>query len=442
VKRDRKRLDAGVAIEFIHELHWGDIPAEVQRRVAWLFVDFAAVSIAGRTVPAARIAADYASSAHAGNEATALVDGRRLSLVGAALANGVLANALDWDDGHRLTKGHPGAVVIPAALAAAELIRASPEELTTAIVVGYEVAIRAGISQHANSTEYSASGSWGSLGAAAAVSRLLQLDNETTRRALSLAEYHSPIAPMMRSVSAPAMTKDATGWGALIGTSSALLADAGFTATEARVLSDRCWFDLGGRWEAMNVYVKPYPCCRWSQPAIAAAAHLRRTSHFAPSDVSGMTIATFAAAAAQMRRRPTTTEEAQYNLIWPTANALLRGDFGVDDATGNFQDRAVCAIHARTRVTVDAEMTAEFPARRVASVEVDLRDGRSLHSGPTEAPGEPEDPKWEAVVVSKANRFLESLRGPRLDECAALTAADCEPSSVAELVDALGVSLA
>jgi 2-methylcitrate dehydratase PrpD len=420
------RLDAGAAIEFVRELQWDDVPADVQRRVAWLFVDFAAVSIAGRTVPAATVAADYASSAHAGNEATALVDGRRLSLVGAALANGVLANALDWDDGHRLTKGHPGAVVIPAALAAAELIRASPEALMTAMVVGYEVAIRAGISQHANSTEYSASGSWGSLGAAAAVSRMLELDTKTAQRALSLAEYHSPIAPMMRSLSAPAMTKDATGWGALIGTSSALLADAGFTATEARVLSDRCWLDLGDRWETLDVYVKPYPCCRWTQPAIVAALQLRREPDFAASDVSGVTIATFAAAAAQTRCRPTTTEEAQYNLVWPTASALVRGEFSVDDALGNFRDEAVCAIHARTRVAVDAEMTAAFPARRVASVEVDLRGGRSLRSGPMEAPGEPEDPGWEAVVESKANRFLESS----------------ERSSVSEVVDELGVRLA
>ena len=62
---------------------------------------------------------------HPAPEAVALFDGRRVGAPGAAFANGVLANVLDFDDGHRLTKGHPGAVVIPAALAVGQLVDAS-----------------------------------------------------------------------------------------------------------------------------------------------------------------------------------------------------------------------------------------------------------------------------------------------------------------------------
>ena len=120
--------------EFATGLTWADVPAAVQRRLAWLTLDLATVSVAARELPSVAIAADYASSVHAGIEATALLDGRGLAAPGAAFANGVLANALDFDDGHRITKGHPGAIVIPAALAAAESRGASCEEFLAAVV--------------------------------------------------------------------------------------------------------------------------------------------------------------------------------------------------------------------------------------------------------------------------------------------------------------------
>jgi 2-methylcitrate dehydratase PrpD len=132
-------------IDFIRKLRWADVPPLVQRRAGFLLADHAAVAVAGRAAPASRIAADYASQAHAGGEAVALLDGRRLGVLGAAWSNGALANALDTDDGHRITKGHPGAIVIPAALATAQLADAPLERFLAAVVVGYEVAIRAAL---------------------------------------------------------------------------------------------------------------------------------------------------------------------------------------------------------------------------------------------------------------------------------------------------------
>jgi 2-methylcitrate dehydratase PrpD len=129
---------------FARELSWADVPSHVQRQLGLLLLDHAAICEGGRLAPASRIAAEHASEIYGGDAATSLLDGRRLSVPGAAWANGVLANALDFDDGHRLTKGHPGAIVIPAALAVVEHVGASVEELYASILVGYEVAIRAG----------------------------------------------------------------------------------------------------------------------------------------------------------------------------------------------------------------------------------------------------------------------------------------------------------
>ena len=155
-----------------------------------------------------------------------LCDGRRVAAPGAAFANGVLGNSLDIDDGHRVTKGHPGAIIIPVAMAAAESRGATCEEFLLAALIGYEVAIRAGIELHAREADYHASGAWGSLGAAVACARLFGLDSARLGHAVNIAEYHAPIADMSRAVTDPAMTKDAVGWGAFMGMSSALLAEA------------------------------------------------------------------------------------------------------------------------------------------------------------------------------------------------------------------------
>jgi 2-methylcitrate dehydratase PrpD len=404
-------LLAAELAEFALGLRWDDVPADARRRLAWLLLDHAAVVVAGRPAPASAIAADFASAANGGNDATALLDGRRLSAPGAAWANGVLANVLDYDDGHRITKGHPGAMVIPAALAAAEATGAELPQLLEAVAVGYEIAIRVGIRQHDREATYHASGSWGSLGAAAAAGRLLGLDADQLRHALGLAEYHAPIALIMRSVADPAMTKDACGWGAQLGISSAMLAARGYTALASTFLSEGPPLGLGEVWMMRETYVKPYPCCRWTQPAIAAAVTVQNGSPIPAADIETVTIHTFEAAEPLSRRRPRTTEEMQYSLIWPVAVALVDGDFDVDGVLGEFTSEDVATVARRTDVVVDGAMTAAFPARRRTRVLVRLRSGDELDSGVVEAPGEPDDPAWEAVVERKARYYLGARDG-------------------------------
>jgi len=380
-------------IAFVHELTWNDVPEDVRARIHLLQRDLVASSLAGRETPAALVAADYAANQHPGAEANALLDGRRLSVTGAAWSNGVLANALDFDDGHRLVKGHPGANVVPAALAAAEAVGATITEYLTAVVVGYEVALRAGLCLHAQSRDYHASGAWGAVGAAAACARLLSLDDSATRHALGLAAYHAPLAPIMRSVAQPAMTKDACGWGAMLGASSALLAAGGFTALDCTLVGE----DLGARWQIRDVYVKRFPCCRWSQPAIAAALALRADPAFDPSSITRVRVRTFAAAGALARGAPRTTEEAQYSIVWPVAVALTRGAFGVGDVLGDaLEDVSVARLASSVEIETAPELEAEFPDRRLAQVTVD-----GYCSDVVEAPGEPNDPGWRDIVDAK-----------------------------------------
>jgi 2-methylcitrate dehydratase PrpD len=389
--------------EFIAGFRIGDLTTAARDRLGLLLADMAAVCAAGRSAPAARIAADHAVAVHPGGDATLLADGRRAGAVGTAFANGVLANVLDFDDGHRLTKGHPGAIVIPGALAVAQLVDATPTELLEAVVVGYEVSIRAGIALHERDHAYHASGAWGAVGVAAACARLLGLDQSATVSALGLAEYHAPIAPMMRSCAEPRMTKDACAWGASLGVESALLAARGFTAVRGEFpdAGPDGLDGLGDRWRLLELYIKAYPCCRWSQGAIAAALAATGDRALAPDDVRRVSVRTFAAADGLAKVIPESTEEAQYSLLWPLASALARGRFGVAEVLGPFTDPAVLAMFERIEIEVDPELTAVFPARRLTAVQIELTSGERLAAGPLEAVGEPDDPGLTALVAGK-----------------------------------------
>ena len=171
--------------------------------------------------------------------------------------------------------------------------------------------------------------------------------------------------------------------------------------------------DLGRRWRLEELYIKAYPCCRWSQGAIAAAVEATGGRTLAPGDVRRVRVRTFAAADGLAKVVPETTEEAQYSLVWPVACVLARGRFGVAEVLGPFNDLDVRAMFERVEIEVDASLTGQFPHRRLTAVEIELVDGERLAAGPLQAAGEPDDPRLPAVVRSKVSDSSAPVRSER-----------------------------
>jgi 2-methylcitrate dehydratase PrpD len=382
------------AIRFILQTRWQALPPPVQHQARRCLLDTLGALLAGTQTPVARLTADFVASQFSGNEATILGDGRRASTVGAALANGFAANALDIDDGYRRVKGHPGACVLPALLAAAQRAgTVSGQDFLTALVVGYEIGIRAGLIRHARYQTYHSSGSWGALAAAAAAGKMLALSGDQMRQALGTAEYHAPIAPMMKAITTPSMAKDSVGWGSMAGLAAVLMAQHGFTSVEP-LLSDAPeadWvLDLGQRYEILNLYFKPYACCRWTQPAIAGALRIARQHRLAVTEIARIQVHTFTAAAQLSRAHPRNTEEAQYNLAYPVAAALIDGQLGPQQVLPpRIYDPALLALADRVEVTVAPAYDEAFPARAMADVTVTTKNGRLLSAFANQAPWEP-----------------------------------------------------
>jgi 2-methylcitrate dehydratase PrpD len=325
-----------------------------------------------------------------------MVSGERVSAAGAALANGFFGNALDIDDGYRNVKGHPGACALPPVLAAAQLAGAcTGAEFLTALVVAYELGIRTGVIRHATCRTYHASGSWGAIAGAAAAGRLLGLDAQQLYNAMGAAEYHAPIAPMMKGIDTPSMGKDSIGWGCMVAVLSALMARDGFTGICPLFddAPDRTWVEsLGQQWEMLNLYFKPYAACRWGQPAVAGALKIVSDHHLKPHHIKRIRVRTFDAATRLPGGHPRNTEEAQYSLSFPVAAALLDGEVGPGQVLPpRLHDPALLAMLDRVSTEIAPEFEAEFPAKAPAEVIVETTTGDICRSGRIEALWEPPD---------------------------------------------------
>lgn len=380
-------------IHFIQTAQWEHFPEPVKHQSKRCLLDGLGALLAGTQTPAAQLMAQFATEQFKGDAGAILGRGARASLVGAALANGFAANALDIDDGHRLIKGHPGACVLPPALVAGEAVGCSGKAFLTALIVGYEVGIRAGLIRHAVSETYHSSGSWGAVAGAAVAGKLYELGVKTIRHVLGAAEYHAPIAPMMKGIDTPCMGKDSIGWGCMVAMSSALMGQKGFTGVQPLFdeTPEPAWIDaLGQTYEILNLYFKPYCVCRWAQPAIEGAFKIIRTEDLPTQEIAQITVRTFAEAAALAQDYPETTENAQYNIAFGLAAALFDGEVGPQQvAPPRIFDRDIHALMDKVEVKAASVLQERFPREALAEVQIETKSGAIFKSGIMAARWEP-----------------------------------------------------
>jgi 2-methylcitrate dehydratase PrpD len=447
-------IDVDVAT-FVRNLAFDALPADVVAQAQRCLLDLIGVAAAGGATQAATIARAYAASQLLGRDCNArmLFDGRRVGLAGAAFAGASTIDALDAHDGHALTKGHAGTAILPALLSVIDgaepgerAAAVDGREFLTCLVLGYEIATRAGIALHSTVADYHCSGAWNALGCAAVAARLYGLDDPAIRHALGVAEYLGPRGQILRACDSPTMVKDGSGWGAHAGVTAALLARDGFTGAPALTIERGdalpLWGDLGTRWRIREQYFKAYPVCRWAQPAVEAALELQRTHRFAVEDIATLSVESFreAIALGSECAIATNTEEAQYSLRFPIAAALVFGDVGPAEVSApKLADSRVERLQQVMTLREDSEFSGRFPAERWARVRISLANGRALVSEPARARGNPENPLTENELRRKYLAYAEpELGAARAERIAqAVNALPADSAALRSLLDDL-----
>jgi 2-methylcitrate dehydratase PrpD len=433
-------------VQFLHALRFIDIPAPVVARAKLLLLDLIGVAASGAQTDLSRIVRNFAvrQCGASGGATRLLFDGRRVSPAGAAYAGASTIDSFDAHDGHALTKGHAGVAILPALLAVADSgVAIDGREFLTSLILGYEISTRAGIALHASAADYHTSGAWNAIGCAAIVSRLLELDATTTRHALGTAEYHGPRSQMMRCIDHPTMVKDGSGWGAFAGVSAAYLAADGFTGAPAITVEEErhaaLWSDLGQRWRILEQYIKPYPVCRWAQPAMEAAQALLRQHRLASGEIRRIRVETFGHAVRLGTRAPATTEEAQYAIGFPVAALLVRGQLGHEEISDRgLTSPDVLAMLSRMEMIESEEFSRRFPAERIARVTIERSDGTTLSSAPAAARGDPDSPLSTQDVAAKFRALASALRFERIGRIEeAVSGLDSQKAGTADLRNSL-----
>jgi len=202
----------------------------------------------------------------------------------------------------------------------------------------------------------------------------------------------------------------------MAGVSAAYLAADGFTGApavtvEAPEVAD-IWANLGKRWFILEQYFKPFPVCRWAQPAVRAALDLRKRHGLSSRDIDRIEVTTFHESLRLATRAPQSTEAAQYSTSFPVAVAIARGKVDPEDISGAaLHDKDVLRLSRDMRISESDAFNSAFPVRRFSQVTLHLHGGGQVTSEPTEASGDPENPAPDAEVRAKFHAYATSVLG-------------------------------
>lgn len=416
-------------LRFIHAMSWQDLPDSVKKQAELIILDLIGIAAAGRQTPPSSMTRDLAHEEF-GGPVPMLFDGRAASATGAALAAGITIDSIDGHDGFNPAKGHIGAPMFPAALMLGHSAGLSGQAFLEAIVLGYEFGSRASVAQHSTVPDYHTSGSWGAVTAAAVGARVMGFDNETTRHALGIAEYHGPRSQMMRVIDYPSMLKDGAGWGAMCGVSSVKLAQKGFTGAPAITVENapEYWRDLGKRWFTLEQYYKPYPVCRWAQAPIEGALALQRAHSISHDQIAKIEVRTFHESVRLATKRPQEGDAAQYSTSFPVAVALVHGDVQPEHLVGEaLHNPDVLRLSDAVEMHESDLANENFPAQRPARVSLILNDG-------TRHDGDWNEPRWDHNTPPTEAEFREKFH-KLADPVLGMEHADTIEAALANLSD-------
>lgn len=407
---------------FVRGVSYRDLPAPVIETALACVKDSIGCLLGGVDSEPGRHAAALVEEMGGAPQASLARRGVRLPAPLSAFAHATMANAFDFDD---TLFGHPGATVVPTALALGEWLGTDGPTLIAAIVAGYEVSARVASCARPIIPRFVAVWDLGTLqtyGVAATAGRLLGLSEQALGHAFGLAGATGPV-PLGRKPRAPAdegrsMVKSAYGWAAFSGILAARLAQEGFTGPP-RIFDGTMGFwdmgasqsarirditdGLGRRFVIEDVQFKPYPACRFIHPVLDGIRDvLNRGVHAAT--VAEVDVRGFRLLADEYHNipRPGSVTDAQFSVPYCVAAMLVDGALSpAAFAPERLRDTRLLAVADRVRVGVDPEFDGLFPATQGAAVGVTTVDGSRFEIRVDGARGGPQRPLSSAELDEK-----------------------------------------
>ena len=416
--------------DFLTETRPSDLPAETIEEAKYFLLDWLSSAIAGTATRAGAILLAHAAE-ESGRHSTVIGLSGKKSPRTAAFTNGALGHITETDDVHRAAVLHPAVVAIPPALAVAERLAARGIDLLTAVVLGYEVAIRVGEAVGTSHYRYwHNTSTCGTFGATAAAGWLLGLSRQQMVWALgnagslssglwefnedgSMAKHlHAGHAASSGVLVAELAARDFTGTRRILEGRRGL-----FAATSADARPDLVTAGLHRgmqRYKISECVIKPYPSCRHTHAPVDLALDLHRSEDLHPAEISRIEVDSYQATL-DLTDNPNPSHEyaAKFSVQYCVAAALALGRLSLQDfGHGRLWDPTIRRLMSLTRVRVDPAIQARYPAEWCCRLTVTTSTGKSYQRFTSAPRGDPEN---RLSLEDLQEKFRSLLKGTRFE---------------------------
>ena len=440
---------SSIYADFICETSYDKLPPEVVKKAKEQILDLIGVSLAGyKLMEFPQLVVDYLASLGGSPQATIFATKQKLPAINAVMANATCAHALDMDDGHRYAALHPGAVVIPTAIAAAEMVEADTTRLIAGVVVGYEVMIRIGMAINPSSLRrgFHTTGTVGAFGAAATAANIMRLNHEETVSALGITGLQGAGLLQVNHEAEGAKVKPINpAKAAMSGLFSSILSQKGargpvkilegedgfLRAMADEVNEEVLTRNRGKEFEICNVYTKFYAACRHVHASIDAALKAQEGG-VDIAKIREISVETYPAALRLAGiEHPTTASAARFSIPFSVALALIkRNASAVEYSEENIRDKGIQSLAEKVQLSVDSKWERLYPDKRGATVSITDLNNRVWSAEVGLAKGEPENPGSEEDIHRKFYANATLLRSERVAKLLENTIMDLEKTSL------------
>jgi 2-methylcitrate dehydratase PrpD len=407
------------------------LPEEALEKTKQHILDTFAAMVSGAELAPGRFAISFARAHSAEKVATIAASDVVCGAIEAAFANAMLSHSDETDDSHAPSESHPGASIVPAALAAGEQFDIDGTRFLRAVALGYDVGTRftmtvgAGAFQTANHISTHALA--GTFGSAAAAGCVAGLNQQQMRWLIDYASQQgSGIKTWQRDTDHIEKAFLFAGMPARNGITAALLVQAGATGVDD-VLSGQDNFladyapqadparlieKLGERYEITRTNIKKWTVGSPIQAPLDALELIIKRRPIDPDQVRSVTVRVAGSEAALVTNREMPDICMQHMIAVMLIDKTASFKAAHDKA--RMQDPAVLKQRSKVQLIPDAELERQLPARE-AIVEVTLADGTRLTETVKAVRGTAENPMPREEVVAKARDLMTPVLGA--DRC-------------------------
>jgi 2-methylcitrate dehydratase PrpD len=428
--------------KFAEKLTFSELPEEVILQAKRIFLDTLGCMIGAYETTYGKKFVDTLGTWPQAEEAVLIGKKTRYPWVLSAMGNSYLADLLDFE---QTLTGHESATIVPAALSAGEVNKASGKQVITAIVAAYEVQTRIGLAIAPSPARFKEIASPSIeinhvFGASVCAGKLFALNAQQVSRALSMAGDLSPIPTVYKFLERPAsLLKGKYWWCTYAGCFSVVLARAGFYGPQDLLGgdhgywicagSDQCDFqaftkELSTSYNILNDSFKPYPSCRWTHCALDAVFSICESKNLTAQDISSITVKTSLVIKDFNLddANPTSMIDAEFSLPYCIAMVILRKDPGLLWHTPELLTHPdVLSICAKVKVITDEKMNKYYfdsDTERANPAFVEIEAAGTKYRVLITCPlGDPKNPMNDKELEKKFTKLAYNKLGEKTEKC-------------------------